>query len=251
MHGLEAILYREAKIRFTNYAWLFWDAFYPLGNLLVFGVGINYALGSPLHDPNISYSDFFLGGVLAMATFGIAANTAWGFFLDRDNGIFLEMLTYPLSRAQYLGGKVSFNILLAIAQAAITVSMSALLLGVRVRPALFPLLLGGVILGTAGWFFFFAIFALRIRRNDIFNTVTSMFYFIFLFASSMFYPLAPLPRWFRGAALCNPVTWEVDLLRYGSIGLGTEHLVTESLAFAVFTLAMFWFGVRTLNRASS
>jgi len=251
MRGLEAILYREAKIRFTNLAWIFWDAFYPLGYLLVFGVGIDYALGSPLHDPNISYNDFFLGGVLAMASFGIAINTAWGFFLDRDNGIFFEMLTYPLSRAEYLGGKVSFNVLLAIVQATVTVGMAAIVLGVKVKPALLPWLLLGVILGTAGWFFFFAIFALRIRRNDVFNSVTSIFYFVFLFASSIFYPLDPLPRWLRSVAMLNPITWQVDLLRYGSIGLGTEHLVVESLAFVGFALVAFYFGIRTLNRASS
>jgi ABC-2 type transport system permease protein len=251
MRGLEAILYREAKIRFTNLAWIFWDAFYPLGYLLVFGVGIDYALGSPLHDPNISYNDFFLGGVLAMASFGIAINTAWGFFLDRDNGIFFEMLTYPLSRAEYLGGKVSFNVLLAIVQATVTVGMAAIVLGVKVKPALLPWLLLGVILGTAGWFFFFAIFALRIRRNDVFNSVTSIFYFVFLFASSIFYPLDPLPRWLRSVAMLNPITWQVDLLRYASIGLRTEHLGAESLAFVAFTLLAFYFGVRTLNRASS
>ena len=61
-------------------------------------------------------------------------------------------------------------------------------------PGGFPLLAAAVVVGTAGWFFFYAIFALTIRRNDAFNTVTSVFYFVFLFASSMFYPIDPLPR---------------------------------------------------------
>jgi ABC-type multidrug transport system permease subunit len=247
MDGLEAILYREAKIRFTNYAWIFWDLFYPLGYLLVFGVGIDYALGSPLPDLSVSYNDFFLAGVLAMASFGIASNTAWVFFVDRDNGIFYEMLTYPLSRAEFLAGKVAFNVLLAVLQATITVGLAAAILGVKLKLVLLPLLFVGVVLGTAGWFFFFAIFALRIRRNDVFNSVQSLFYFLFLFASSMFYPLAPLPGWFRTAAMANPITWQVDLLRYSSIGLATEHLLAESFAFALFTLAAFFFGVRTLQ----
>lgn len=250
MRGMQAILYREAKIRFTNFAWLFWDVVYPLGYMLVFGVGINYALGSPLPDKTISYNDFFLGGVLAMASFGIASNTAWGFFLDRENGIFYEMLTYPLSRAEYLAGKVSFNVLLAIVQAAVTVGMSAVLLHVKLQPKLLPLLLFGVVLGTAGWFFFFAIFALRIRRNDVFNTVVSLFYFLFLFASSMFYPLDPLPAWLRTAALANPITWQVDLLRYSTVGLAVRHLALESAAFVAFTLLMFYFGLRTLRRVT-
>jgi ABC-2 type transport system permease protein len=250
MRGLEAILYREAKIRFTNYAWMFWDVLYPLGYLLVFGVGITHALGSPLPAMDIEYNEFFLGGVLAMASFGIASNTAWGFFLDRENGIFYEMLTYPLSRAEYLAGKVSFNILLAIVQAAVTVSLGALILGIRLQPALLPLMVVGVVVGTAGWFFFFTIFALRIRRNDVFNTVISIFYFLFLFASSMFYPLEPLPRWFRTVALINPITWQVDLLRYSTVGLAAPHLKLECLAYVAFALGAFHFGVRTLNQRS-
>jgi ABC-type multidrug transport system permease subunit len=158
------------------------------------------------------------------------------------------MLTYPLSRAQYLAGKVAFNVMLAMVQAAITVAIGAAVLGLRLTPKFFPILAFAVIVGTAGWFFFFAIFALRIRRNDIFNSVISMFYFLFLFASSMFYPLDPLPSWFRAAAMLNPITWQVDLLRYGSIGLVTPHLAAESLAFVAFTLAAFVFGVRALQR---
>ena len=38
-------------------------------------------------------------------------------------------------------------------------------------------LAAAVVFGTAGWFFFYATFALWIRRNDAFNTVTSIFYF--------------------------------------------------------------------------
>ena len=77
-----------------------------------------------------------------------------------------------------------------------------------------------VIGGTAGWFFFYAIFALWIRRNDAYNTVTSIFYFFFLFVSSMFYPVDALPAALRVAAYANPVTWHTDILRFATVGLG-------------------------------
>jgi single-strand DNA-binding protein len=57
-----------------------------------------------------------------------------------------------------------------------------------------------MVTGTAGWFFLYSIFALSTRRNDIFNTLTSIFYFVFLFASNMFYPLEPLPKGLRTGA---------------------------------------------------
>ncbi|MGH9865529.1 MAG: ABC transporter permease, partial [Candidatus Acidiferrales bacterium] len=149
---------------------------------------------------------------------------------------------------QYLLGKVFFNVCIGIVQAAFTIAVSCLLLKIHLQWHLLPLLIVAVIGGTAGWFFFYTIFALKIRRNDIFNSVTSVFYFVFLFASSMFYPLAPLPRWFRITALANPITWQVDLLRYGSIGLGApRQILIEAIAFAIFALASFAYAVRSLR----
>jgi len=249
MNAISAMLYRESKIRLTNVTFIFWDLFYPLCYMLVFGVGINAAIGSPVGNSGIDYNAFFLGGVLAMASFGIAANTSWSFFLDRDNGIFFEMLTYPLSRGAYLLGKVSFTVFISLLQAVITLAIGYLLFGMPLHWRLIPLVLLGMLVGTAGWFFFYSIFALSTRRNDVFNSVTSICYFVFLFASSMFYPLEPLPKWFRVAASMNPITWQIDWFRYTSIGLGNgRKIMLEGLAFLVFVGASFLFASRALQR---
>jgi ABC-2 type transport system permease protein len=245
--ALVAVLYREGRIRATNVTFIVWDVLFPIAYLLVFGVGIDHAFGFRVPGLTVDYDSFFVAGVLGMASFSIASNTSWSFFLDRDNGMFYEMLTYPLSRSSYLVGKVLFNIGIALVQAVATIALAAVVLGVEVRPAGWPLLLAGVVVGTAGWFFFYAIFALRMRRNDAFNTVTSLFYFVFLFASSMFYPLEPLPEAFRAAALANPITWQVDLLRHATIGYGDPAtLVWEAAAFLVFTLVSFGLAYQAL-----
>ena len=71
----------------------------------------------------------------------------------------------------------------------------------------------------------------------------------FLFASSIFYPLEPLPAWFRKVALANPITWQVDVLRFASIGVGSPGRVAlEAAAFAVFALVSFAFAVRCLQQ---
>ena len=247
MSALSAVMYREGKIRATNALFIFWDVVYPLGYLLVFGVGMNKALG--FAGLSTDYHAFFLAGVLGMAGFGIASNTAWSFFMDRDNGIFYEMLTYPLSRAEYLLGKVLFNIGIGLVQAFITVLLAAAFLGVPLRPDRVPLLAAAVVVGTAGWFFFYAIFALVIRRNDAFNTVTSIFYFVFLFASSMFYPIDPLPAAFRAAALVNPITWHVDVMRFATIGMGDPRSIAlEAAGFLAFTLLSFAGALYALRR---
>jgi ABC-2 type transport system permease protein len=247
--ALSAVIVREGKIRATNALFIFWDLLYPLGYLLVFGAAMDQSMGFTSGLAGVDYNAFFLAGVLGMASFGIAANTSWSFFLDRDNGIFYEMLTYPLSRTQYLIGKVLFNELVGLVQALLTVALAALLLGVPLRPGGAPLLMAATLIGTAGWFFFYAIFALRIRRNDAFNTVTSVFYFFFLFASSMFYPLEPLPPIFRLVARLNPITWQVDVLRYATIGTGSVQLIAiEAAAFVGFTLVSFAAAIWALDR---
>ena len=249
MNALYAVLYREGKIRATNLIFIFWDVCYPLLYLLIFGVAMERAMGFTVPGIKVDYNAFFLAGVLGMASFAIASNTAWSFFMDRDNGIFYEMLTYPMSRGQYLLGKVLFNIAVALVQALLTVALGALFLGIPLRMIGLPWLLAGVIVGTAGWFFFYAIFALKIRRNDAFNTVTSVFYFVFLFASSMFYPLDPLPRLFQWVGYLNPITWQVDIFRYATIGLGsTSIVVMEGAAFCIFSAVCFGLALRALHR---
>jgi hypothetical protein len=70
MPAISAMLYREAKIRATNIIFVFWDFFYPLCYLLVFGVGVSAALGTPASIPGVDYNSFFLAGVLGMAASG-------------------------------------------------------------------------------------------------------------------------------------------------------------------------------------
>jgi len=240
MSPLMAVMFREARLRATNLLFIFWDVLYPLGYLLVFGVGFNTTMQFTAGPSASDYNAFFLAGVLGMASFGIASNTAWSFFLDRDNGIYYEMLTYPLSRAQYLVGKVLFNVAVALVQAVMTIALASAWLGVAIRWNMMPIVVAVVTVGTAGWFFFYAIFAVLVRRNDAFNTITSVFYFVFLFASSMFYPLEPLPFAFRAVAYANPVTWQVDVLRHATTGLGDPAwLPAEAAGFTLFAIASF------------
>jgi ABC-type multidrug transport system permease subunit len=66
----------------------------------------------------------------------------------------------------------------------------------------------------------------------------------------MFYPLDPLPHAFRIVALANPITWQIDVLRYSTIGLGAGGAIAiEATAFVVFTVASFMAAIRALRDA--
>jgi ABC-2 type transport system permease protein len=249
MSAIAAVLYRDARIRATNLTFVVWDLCYPMVNLLVFGVGIDAALGLKSALGGLDYNAFFLAGCLGLGSFAIPSNTSWSFFLDRDNGIFYEMMTYPMTRAEYLFGRMLFTVSLALAQGALTLVAARFLLHVPLVGAHVWLLVLMLALGPSAWFYVYAALALRIRRNDAFNAVTSILYFVLIFLSSMFYPTEPLPRWFATAALANPITWQVDVLRYATIGLGDPSRVAlEAAGFAAFTLISSLVAVRVLNR---
>lgn len=253
MNMILAVMYREYRIRTTSMTWLFYDLFMPLTYLLLFGIGLDraFATGITVEGHAVNYNAFFLSGVLAMACFGIAINTSYGFFVDRDNGIFYEFLTYPMTRGQFLIGKILFNSLLSLVQALLTVLLGVLFLSIDLVWSRIPFVLAGVVLGTAGWFFFLAAFALRIRRNDMFNTFINVAYFVLMFASSMFYPAEHLPPWLQMLAAINPITWHTDGLRYFTIGIGAlDRVLLEAAGFGLFVCCSFGAAVQTLRRGA-
>jgi ABC-2 type transport system permease protein len=253
MREIAAVIYRDWRQRITNIGFVFWDLFVPMAYLMLFGTGFERALvksfivdGQPLE-----YTAYLLPGVIAMTAFSVAMNTAWGFFMDKDSGIFFELLTYPITRRQFLIGKVCFNMLLSVLGAFLAIIVGAFVMHVRIRWDLLPLTLLIIVATTAGWFFLLSIFAIRLRRMDAFNTFTSAAYIFLMFLSTMFYPVTELPEWFHLAARINPMTWQVDLLRFSLLGSGVPTIMLiEGVAFAVFTVVSLAFAVHALDGAA-
>lgn len=252
MSGVLSVFYREYRQRMTNYGFVFWDLFAPVAYLMLFGLGFERSIGGGIatQGTQTGYIQFFLAGVVGMTTFGIAMNTSWGFFMDKDSGIFYELLTYPITRRQLLVGKSAFNVTLSAVASLLMIVVAALTLDLDIRWSYLPITTLLIVLGTACWFFFFATFAVHLRRVDSFNTFTSAAYLILMFLSSMFYPLDQVPAWFRWVALANPMTWQVDALRWSLIGVGSlPTVLLETAAFGVFTLIFLSLAVRAVNRA--
>jgi ABC-2 type transport system permease protein len=253
MSGIAAVIYRDWRQRITNLGFVFWDLLVPLAYLMLFGTGFDRALARSfvVDGRELEYTAYLLPGVIAMTAFSVAMNTSWGFFMDKDSGIFYELLTYPITRRQLLIGKVCFNVSVSLIGSLLTIALGALAMGVPVRAELLPLAALVVVITTAGWFFLLSIFAIRLQRMDSFNTVTSAAYIFLMFLSSMFYPLGDLPGWFHWAARINPMTWQVDMLRFSLLGTGAAPLLLlESLAFVAFTLICLALAVRALDDAA-
>jgi hypothetical protein len=113
---ITAVIYRDWRQRITNVVFVFWDLFVPVAYLALFGVGFERALATSfvVDGQSLDYTAYLLPGVIAITAFSVAMNTAWGFFMEKDSGIFFELLTYPITRRQLLIAKVCFNMLLSV-----------------------------------------------------------------------------------------------------------------------------------------
>jgi ABC-2 type transport system permease protein len=209
MKFINAVAYREYRIRLTNPVLPLWDVLVPVVYLIVFGSSLESWIGAGV--AHVGYATFFLGGVLAMGTFSIAMNSSYAFFEDLQSGMFHEMLTYPFARRDILFGKLLFNSAFGI--------FGALLL----------LLAGTLVLKT-------------------YHTTTSTLYLVLMFVSNLFYPTETLPVWIRWLAWANPITWQTDVLRYLTYGSEVTRLLqAEVLLFVIFVVVCFWLSNRSLN----
>lgn len=252
MNAISAVLYRDYRVRRTNPFLLFWDVLAPLAYLVLFGIGYQKLMGNGLvvDGQSLMYTAFLMPGVLGLVTFGIAVNTSWGLYMDKDSGIAQEMLTYPFTPRHMLLGKLGFNVLLALFSSTILLVVAAAALDVSVRWQWLPAMLVVTVLAQSAMFFILYVVAIKIPQMDAYNAVVGVMYVLMMFLSSMFYPLSNLPGWFQVVSYLNPITWQVDLLRFGLLGLGTPTtLIVEAAALVLFTLASLVLTLRALRPA--
>ena len=245
---LLAMAGRETRFRFSNWNWLFWDLFYPTLYLLALGTGLSDLLVREVAGG--SYAAFLLPGILAMAGQTLAVNSSYALFVDRDNGIFFEHLTYPVKRADFLGGRLLFNLGLGALQLLILIVSASLLLGIPLSLSRAVGLFAAALLAVPLWFFAMFAAAIRIRRVDAYATFLNVVYFGALFASPLFYPLEEMPGWFQALSAANPLTWSVDLLRALAFGdPRTTRLLLEGAAYLLGTGVAFAGALKSLRTA--
>ena len=239
---------RETRFRFSNFGWLFWDLCYPTGYLLALGAGLSELLVADIAGG--SYSAFLLPGILVMAGQTLAVNSSWALFMDRDNGIFFEHLTYPLTRADFLGGRLLFNLGMGALQSMVLIAAAMFVLRVPVGPGRAAVLLVAALAAIPLWFFGLFAAAIRIRRMDAYSTFLNVVFLGALLVSPVFYPIDRMPIWFRVLAYANPLTWSVDVLRAIAFGGASgTRLAVQSTAYAAVTAVSFVWALRSLRTA--
>ena len=230
---------------------IFTRAVQPALWLLVFGEVLSRLRAIPTGGR--SYMDFLAPGILAQSVLFIAIFSGIAIIWERDLGIVHKFLASPTPRAALVLGKAFSAGVRGLTQAAI-VYLLAWILGVNVswNPLNLLGVIAIVILGAACFSTFSLIIACIVKTRERFMGIGQVLTMPLFFASNAIYPIVLMPAWLQFIARCNPLTYEVDALRYlmlnngvSAFGIGTDFAV-----LTIVTAALVLLGARLYPRVA-
>ena len=213
--------------------------------LLVFGQVFTRIRAIP--TGNLSYIDFMAPGILSQSVLFISIFYGISVIWERDLGILHKFLVSPTPRSALVMGKAISAGLRALAQA-IIVYFLAVLLGVRMDWN--PVALLGVVLvvmlGAAFFSTFSLVIACLVKTRERFMGIGQILTMPLFFASNAIYPISIMPRWLQIISHANPLTYQVDALRFLMLSGGTTSygLGLDLGVLALATLAVVAVGSR-------
>jgi len=156
-------------------------------------------------------------GIIAMTLlFGNTSMAAIVVTFEKRSGTLQRLLLTPVTHRTIVLGKAASAALYGIATSLVITTGLVLLLGMRVVN---PLLFGTGLLLGAGVFSLLGLIA-SVMVREVFEAMTLMNFLRFplLFISGVFMPLEALPVWVKPVAMVSPLTYGVELVRFGISG---------------------------------
>lgn len=205
----------------------------PFMWLLLVGTGFN-AIARV--EGGGSYQAFVYPGIVVMAALFGAMLMAISTVYDREFGMLRLMLASPAGVPAVLTGRAVAAAIVGFMQGAVVLALAPLFVSVSLRnlaAAVGALALGSIVSSGLG-----LLVAARLRSVENFAGVINVVLFPLLFVSGALYPTSGMPPALRLLARVNPVTYQVDLMRY-AFGQPTEFgLTTDILVLTAATLLL-------------
>lgn len=213
--GDAATIFRREVLRYRR------DRAYWLGQL-VFPLVVVGFIGFGMEDvvrlpTGATYLAHLASGVLALLVGSGGVGAGFALIQERESGFLRALRIAPIAPGSVVLGKIAARFLVS------TLLVASLLLLFAAFTALRPLHPGAVLLAVAGITAFFVALgiglALRLRSLESFRVLSALVTVPLYFLSGIFYPIATLPAASRALAYANPLTYGVDLLRFGLLGV--------------------------------
>ncbi|WP_199853890.1 ABC transporter permease [Plantactinospora sp. BB1] len=161
----------------------------------------------------VGYPDFVIPALMFSALLSAATISGTALVRERAHGMALELWSYPLTRWQYVAGKLLAGSALVSVQTVAALAASAALFRVRWPADRWAALLCGALLAALAFNALCLLLATVVRDAQRFTVLVNVLVPLLLFASPSFYPIENLGTVPRILAVVNPVSHGVTALR--------------------------------------
>ena len=235
LRKIYGLWYREVLRYWREKSRIISSLIMPLLWLLVFGSGMRGIELAGAQD----YQTYIFPGIVAMTLLFTSVWSGISIIWDREFGFFKEIMVAPVSRTSIVIGKALGSGTSALIQGSILLPLS-FLIGVHLSPISFLILIPTMVLISIGLVCIGLLIASMITSMEGFNFIMSLVIMPMFFTSGALFPLTSAPEWLRGFSYVNPLTYGVDVLRWGTFGEVSSLLpiYVEFLILALFATAM-------------
>jgi len=208
-----AVLEREVVKMFRQRTRLVSAMVRPLIWLFVIGAGFGTVLG---RASGLDYQQFLAPGVLGMTVLFGAMLAALTMVYDKESGVMRMLIIAPFAHYWIIVAKTLSAALAGMVQALLLLVILAVLgfLSLKMSFALLALGIFMAALSCAGIGILVAAFT---RTLDNFAAIMNFVIFPVFFLSGALYPIDNLPAALKIAAMLNPFTYAVDLLKHAML----------------------------------
>ncbi|MCS7374204.1 MAG: ABC transporter permease [archaeon GB-1845-036] len=184
-----------------------------------------------------NFYNYYLVGIYVILVFYVALNAGYDVLDEIRMGMLEYYLSLPISRGEYIVAKsISGGVLSTVYSIPILALISLLsdafsplkIIEILTLTFIFALSMSGIII----------IISLQIKSPNISDIIYGVLVTLLLKLSTVYYPTAVMPSFYKYPALINPVSHITDLLRYIILGEGSYSIPPEIAFSAILFLAM-------------
>ncbi len=221
-----------------------------LGMPLLFLFALGFGLNSFINVNGSNYLEFIFPGIIAMSVLMTSMSSGISVIWDKQFGFMKEMLVAPVSRTEIVIGKTLGGATTAVIQG-LLIFIISMFIGVKIQSfsglaiAIFFMVLIGFTFTALGM-----AFASRMEDMQAFPLVMNFVVMPMFFLSGALFPIDGIPGILKVLTYIDPLTYGVDALRYGLIGVTHIGIWVDLIVLGAFCTAALTLGTYLFNRTS-
>jgi len=224
-------IFRRELLRYRR------DRAYWVGQIafpLVFVVFIGFGLNGVVELPTgTDYVGHLASGVLALLVGSGGVGGGMTLIQDRESGFLRALLVAPVSRSSLVAGKILARVLASVVLVGLLVGLLAPLTPVGVRHPAAALL--AVVSLTVAFVALGIVLGTVLRSAETYRLVAALVTVPLYLLSGIFYPVETLPAATRWLCYANPLTYGVDLFRWGLIDVAEFPPAASAVVLGLLT----------------